>query len=133
MPLTKQQKLMALKGLRIAYREVLMDWLKKHNKRGVKYTYLKRKEWVDEDGWNHLGEMEYVEPESILFDGQTISSDNFLPFLSVKKMNKLFNKAGFASLDFEDLAIPKTGLERLVDFFNDTYQNRFNIYARKKE
>lgn len=131
--LTRKKRLLALKALREVYKNILRNWLKLHNKKGVKYTVRAHREWIDENGWNHLGEREYSEPISVLFDGQVLDFENTLPFLSVKKMNDLFIKEGFPPVNFEKLSQRHSATDRLIDFFNDSYEKRFEIYAKLKK
>ncbi len=120
--LTKLERLLALKALRFAYKEVLVRWLKRHNKKGVKYTIRMRREWLDEDGYTHLGEREYCEPMTIKSDGELTDFEETLPYLKPETMNKIFEKAGLGPVDFKRLSTRHSWFDRAVDYLNDTYE-----------
>lgn len=128
-----EKRLLALKGLRFVHKQALRNWLTKHNKKGVTYTVRQRTSWIDEYGFTHLGEREYGQPTKIAFNGELKDFKNTLPFLTFKKMNEIFVLAGLAPIDFNRLSERHIGWDRLIDFFNDTYERRFDIYAKVKK
>lgn len=96
----QKEILLALKALQFRYKKVLIDWLKSHNKKGVKYTVRFRQEWQDDDGWSHWGERNYAPPSKIERDGELSINDDYLPYLTPKKMNKLFSEHGLPPISF---------------------------------
>lgn len=120
--LTQLDVLNAFKPLRYTYKEILRDWLRKHNKKGVKYTRRLRGEYIDEDGYSHYAERFWCDPLIIEFDGQISIDENTLPVLSITKMKTIFKKAGYQEPNWDYLSKHYDSETLLIDYFNDTYK-----------
>ena len=127
--LSKRERLNALQALIIAYREILQDWLRNNNKKGVRYTIRMRREWV-EGGQTHFGEREFCEPMRIKKDGDLVITSETLPYLSITKMNSIFKKAGYAPPPWEYLATHYSAEDRAVILFNADYARSNKLYTK---
>lgn len=127
--LSKRDRLNALQALIIVYREMLQDWLRDHNKKGVRYTIRMRREWK-EGMQTHLGEREFCEPMKIAKDGDLTITEDTLPYLSIKKMDAIFKKKGYAPPPWEYLATHYSAEDRAVILFNADYARSSKLYTK---
>lgn len=125
--LSKKDRLNALQALLSAYREILQDWLRDNNKKGVQYTIRQRREWKDEDGYSHWGEREYTELQTIKSDGDLIVDNDTLPWLTIKEMNEIFKDAGYEEPPWEYLAKNSDAHSRAVHLFDLTHKSGYKL------
>lgn len=125
--MSETEILKAFKALKLDYKGILNKWLSENIKKGVKYTYLVRPETVDVEGYTHLDERIYCPPKTIKEDGEFTEVYDFLPVLSIRKMNALFKKAGYEAPNWEHLSKNYTAMDRLVDYINEEYRRKHGI------
>ena len=124
--LSKKQILNALQALLSAYKDILREWLRDNNKKGVKYTKRMRRDTVM-GGYTYLGEREFCEPMTIKRDGELVIDKDTLPWLTFKKMNEIFKEKGYETPPWEYLSRNYNAYDRAVHLFDLTYKSGYKL------